>query len=275
MQYLKCVDPFQVDDDEELSDAEPEPPSGTKTADAGGEHDELKMLVEDNNEGETTKTDKNDDLINDAAAIAESIQPKGNTLSSTSVSTKVPFLLKYPLREYQHIGLDWLVTMFDRKLNGILADEMGLGKTIQTIALLGHLACEKENWGPHLIVVPTSVMLNWEMECKKWCPAFKILTYYGSQKERKLKRTGWTKPNAFHICITSYKLVIQDHQSFRRKKWKYLILDEAQNIKNFKSQRWQLLLNFQTQQYVHQLVIYKYKTFRYKNVMYTQKEFKI
>ncbi|XP_049823552.1 helicase domino isoform X3 [Aethina tumida] len=245
---FKDEDDEKVDDDEELSDAEPEPPSGTKTADAGGEHDELKMLVEDNNEGETTKTDKNDDLINDAAAIAESIQPKGNTLSSTSVSTKVPFLLKYPLREYQHIGLDWLVTMFDRKLNGILADEMGLGKTIQTIALLGHLACEKENWGPHLIVVPTSVMLNWEMECKKWCPAFKILTYYGSQKERKLKRTGWTKPNAFHICITSYKLVIQDHQSFRRKKWKYLILDEAQNIKNFKSQRWQLLLNFQTQQ---------------------------
>lgn len=43
-------------------------------------------------------------------------------------------------------------------------------------------------WGPHLIVVPTSVMLNWEMELKKWCPAFKILTYYGNQKERKLKR---------------------------------------------------------------------------------------
>ncbi|KAJ8986037.1 hypothetical protein NQ317_013922 [Molorchus minor] len=214
-----------------------------------GEHDELKLLVEDScKEGEKTKTDKNDDLINDAAAIAESIQPKGNTLSSTNVSTKIPFLLKFQLREYQHIGLDWLVTMYERKLNGILADEMGLGKTIQTIALLAHLACEKENWGPHLIVVPTSVMLNWEMECKKWCPAFKILTYYGTQKERKLKRTGWTKPNAFHICITSYKLVIQDHQSFRRKKWKYLILDEAQNIKNFKSQRWQLLLNFQTQQ---------------------------
>lgn len=73
---------------------------------------------------------------------------------------------------------------------GILADEMGLGKTIQTIALLAHLACEKKIWGPHLIVVPTSVMLNWEMEFKKWCPAFKILTYYGTQKERKLKRQG-------------------------------------------------------------------------------------
>lgn len=57
--------------------------------------------------------------------------------------TKIPFLLKHTLREYQHIGLDWLVTMHDRKLNGILADEMGLGKTIQTIAVLAHLACEK------------------------------------------------------------------------------------------------------------------------------------
>jgi E1A-binding protein p400 len=122
-----------------------------------------------------------------------------------------------------------------------------LGKTIQTIALLAHLACVKGNWGPHLIIVPSSVMLNWEMEFKKWCPGFKIMTYYGSQKERKMKRIGWTKINAFHVCITSYKLVIQDHQSFRRKKWKYLILDEAQNIKNFKSQRWQLLLNFSTE----------------------------
>jgi helicase SRCAP len=80
------------------------------------------------------------------------------------------------------------VAMCDKKLNGILADEMGLGKTIQTISLLAHLAIEKGNWGPHLIVVPTSVMLNWEMEFKKWCPAFKILTYYGNLKERKLKR---------------------------------------------------------------------------------------
>lgn len=57
--------------------------------------------------------------------------------------TKVPFLLRNTLREYQHIGLDWLVTMYEQNLNGILADEMGLGKTIQTIALLAHLACEK------------------------------------------------------------------------------------------------------------------------------------
>ena len=52
-------------------------------------------------------------------------------------------------------------------------------------------------------------MLNWEMEFKKWCPAFKLLTYFGSAKERKTKRHGWSKPNAFHICITSYTLVLQ------------------------------------------------------------------
>ena len=55
----------------------------------------------------------------------------------------MPFLLKHSLREYQHIGLDWMAAMYERKLNGILADEMGLGKTIQTIGLLAWLACEK------------------------------------------------------------------------------------------------------------------------------------
>jgi len=202
----------------------------------------IKSLLDD-----STGQDGANAKLSDAAALAESFQPKGNTLESTKVIAKVPFLLKHSLREYQHIGLDWMAAMYERKLNGILADEMGLGKTIQTIGLLAWLACEKGIWGPHLVVVPTSVMLNWEMEFKKWCPSFKILTYYGTQKDRRQKRMGWTKPNAFHVCITSYKLVIQDHQAFRRKRWRYFILDEAQNIKNFKSQRWQLLLNFQSQ----------------------------
>ncbi|KAG1465772.1 hypothetical protein G6F56_004820 [Rhizopus delemar] len=175
---------------------------------------------------------------------ARKIQPTGNTLSTTKVYTKIPFLLRGELREYQHVGLDWLASLYNNGLNGILADEMGLGKTIQTIALLAYLACEKKVWGPHLIVVPTSVILNWEMEFKKWLPGFKVLTYYGSPKERKEKRSGWYKNNAFHVCITSYQLVLQDQTVFRRRAWQYLILDEAHNIKNFRSQRWQVLLNF-------------------------------
>uniref|UniRef100_A0A669AWU9 Snf2 related CREBBP activator protein n=1 Tax=Oreochromis niloticus TaxID=8128 RepID=A0A669AWU9_ORENI len=204
----------------------------------------MEVLLKEGDSSPSSSGSRPKKEISHIAATAESLQPKGYTLATTKVKTPIPFLLHGTLREYQHIGLDWLVTMYEKKLNGILADEMGLGKTIQTIALLAHLACEKGNWGPHLIIVPTSVMLNWEMELKRWCPGFKILTYFGSQKERKLKRQGWTKPNAFHVCITSYKLVLQDHQAFRRKSWRYLILDEAQNIKNFKSQRWQSLLNF-------------------------------
>ncbi|XP_067286136.1 helicase SRCAP isoform X2 [Pseudorasbora parva] len=236
----------EVEDVQESDDDEEEEDEEDDDDDDGGEGMEV-LLREGDHSPTVTTSPRPKKEISHIAATAESLQPKGYTLATTKVKTPIPFLLHGTLREYQHIGLDWLVTMNEKKLNGILADEMGLGKTIQTIALLAHLACVKGNWGPHLIIVPTSVMLNWEMELKRWCPGFKILTYYGSQKERKLKRQGWTKPNAFHVCITSYKLVLQDHQAFRRKSWRYLILDEAQNIKNFKSQRWQSLLNFNSQ----------------------------
>ncbi|KAI5285425.1 swr1 complex component, partial [Ascosphaera aggregata] len=162
------------------------------------------------------------------------------------IKTPIPKLLRGTLRKYQHYGLDWLAGLYNNNINGILADEMGLGKTIQTIALLAHLAIEHEVWGPHLVVVPTSVMLNWEMEFKKWAPGFKILTYYGSQEERRQKRRGWMDDDRWHVCITSYQLVLQDQQTFKRRNWHYMILDEAHNIKNFRSQRWQTLLTFKT-----------------------------
>lgn len=159
----------------------------------------------------------------------------------------VPSLLRGTLRPYQKQGLNWLASLYNNNTNGILADEMGLGKTIQTIALLSYLACEHHIWGPHLIIVPTSVMLNWEMEFKKFAPGFKVMTYYGSPQERARKRKGWNKMDAFHVCITSYQLVVHDHSSFKRKKWRYMILDEAHNIKNFRSTRWKSLLNFNTE----------------------------
>ncbi|CAO3627674.1 unnamed protein product [Cunninghamella echinulata] len=213
------------------------------------EYDSINMTDTENENNDIESVDK---MYESSAYETETekqqqqatILPTGTTLSTTNVSTRVPFLLRGTLREYQHVGLDWLVSLYNNGLNGILADEMGLGKTIQTIALLASLACEKGIWGPHLVVVPTSVLLNWEMEFKRWLPGFKILTYYGNPKERKEKRVGWSKENAFHVCITSYQLVIQDQSAFKRKPWQYLILDEAHHIKNFRSQRWQVLLNF-------------------------------
>ncbi|KAJ6590080.1 SNF2 family N-terminal domain-containing protein [Mycena vulgaris] len=143
-----------------------------------------------------------------------------------------PLLLRGLLRPYQQSGLEWLASLHLNNLNGILADEMGLGKTIQTISLLAHLACDRGIWGPHLIIVPTSVLLNWEMEFKKFLPGFQILSYHGSTKRRRELRQGWNEKHHFNVCITS--------------PWYYMILDEAHMIKNFKSQRWNTLLMFRS-----------------------------
>lgn len=195
-----------------------------------------------------TEADKPADDVEEVEDVVMKDTESGalTPISQKKHKTEIPFLLRGTLREYQHDGLDWLAGLYANNTNGILADEMGLGKTIQTIALLAHLACQHEVWGPHLVVVPTSVMLNWEMEFKKWCPGFKILAYYGTQEERKRKRQGWNNDDVWNVCITSYQLVLQDQQVFKRRRWHYMILDEAHNIKNFKSQRWQTLLGFNT-----------------------------
>lgn len=179
--------------------------------------------------------------------VEEEVQEMEEIEKETESDFPVPFLLRAKLRPYQLAGLEWLANAYKHKINAILADEMGLGKTIQTIALLAHLACDYGIWGPHLIVVPTSVILNWEMEFKKFLPGFKILTYYGTQEERKKKRKGWQLENAFQVCITSYQLALSDQHIFRRWNWQYMVLDEAHNIKNFRSQRWQTLLGFKSQ----------------------------
>jgi E1A-binding protein p400 len=183
-------------------------------------------------------------LIESTVNMATQLMPTGPTLGTANVHVNVPFIIRGILREHQHVALNWLVSMYEKNLSGILADETGLGKTLMTIAMLAWLGCERGIWGPHLIVVPTSVVVDWEMEIKKFTPAFKVITYSGSQKERKAMRQAWSKTNDFHICITSYQLVILDQAAFRRKKWKYLVLDEAHHITNFCSQRWQTLLQF-------------------------------
>ena len=154
------------------------------------------------------------------------------------------------LKEYQLKGLRWLDNLFEQGINGILADEMGLGKTIQAIALLEHLGESKGNWGPFLVVAPSSTLHNWRKEIKRFAPNLKVLPYWGGLKERKLIRKYFNSknlgtPNApFHVVVTSYQLVVADEKSFQRMKWQYMILDEAQAIKNTGSQRWKILLGF-------------------------------
>lgn len=151
-----------------------------------------------------------------------------------------------PLRAYQRTALQWMINLYTNDLNGILADEMGLGKTVQTIALLCYFAQYKQDWGPHLIVVPTTVVLNWQTELMRWAPGLRVITCIGSRDERVALRKGWSKPGAFDVCITSYNVFMRDQDSFRRLYWGFLVLDEAHHIKNFASQKWQALYELKT-----------------------------
>ncbi|MGH0140743.1 UNVERIFIED_CONTAM: hypothetical protein FKN15_072254 [Acipenser sinensis] len=186
--------------------------------------------------------------IAEVAAAAELLLPKGSARATAVFRKAAPFLLHGSLREYQQIGVDWLASLYKKHLNGILADETGLGKTVQTAAFLAHLACKEGNWGPHLVVVRTCKILSWEMEIKRWCPSLKILVYLGNKKERRLKRRMWSESNGFHVCLTSYKLLLKDHEDFLRKRWKYLVLDEIQLLKNMTEKHWETILTLKSQQ---------------------------
>uniref|UniRef100_A0A0N4Z1Y8 Helicase ATP-binding domain-containing protein n=1 Tax=Parastrongyloides trichosuri TaxID=131310 RepID=A0A0N4Z1Y8_PARTI len=176
----------------------------------------------------------------------QTLQPQGFTLETAHINVEQPSMIRGVLREYQLLGLNWLYTLFKRHVNGILADEMGLGKTLQTISLLAYLVEKERIWRPHLIIVPTSVILNWDMEFKKWCPNFKTLVYHGPASRRNELRKGWTKDDSFDVVITSYKIITNDIKAFRKRKWQYLILDEAHTIKNFKTQAWQKLVSLKS-----------------------------
>lgn len=233
--------------DEMVVDEEPTEYVGSKTPEVQTE-DTVSSREPSNHTSPRTSVTKVTEVesISSAEVKQSSQQPNTSDGGKQRPVTSVSPLLRGTLREYQHEGLDWLANLYASGRSGILADEMGLGKTIQSIALLAHLATTYEVWGPHLIVVPTSVMLNWEMEFKKFLPGFKILTYYGDKAERKQKRRGWMADDSFNVIITSYQLVLQDANSFKRRKWHYMILDEAHNIKNFRSDRWQTMMTFNT-----------------------------
>lgn len=191
----------------------------------------------------------------DSANATEDVEMMGSVDDLGAKSrVPIPSLMRGTLRSYQHAGLDWLASLYRNGTNGILADEMGLGKTIQTISLLAHLAEVHEIWETHLVIVPTSVILNWVTEFHKFLPGFRVLAYYGTLEERALKRRGWAgdphhenrDKRGYNVIITSYNIAMQDINSLRQVQWHYLILDEAHNIRNFNSQRWQTLIRLRT-----------------------------
>ncbi|MCB1083291.1 MAG: DEAD/DEAH box helicase, partial [Simkania sp.] len=139
----------------------------------------------------------------------------------------IPKTVKAELRHYQEEGVHWLERLRLMYLNGILADDMGLGKTLQAIvALTQHKGTAKN---PALVVCPTSLLYNWQEECHKFNPKLKPLIIDGMPNQR--KKLIATIEN-YDVIITSYSLLQKDIESYSPITFSYMILDEAQHIKN-------------------------------------------
>ena len=149
--------------------------------------------------------------------------------------------IEYPklnatLRDYQKYGYKWLKYLTDNNLGACLADDMGLGKTLQAIALLSNLHEEKKK--KSMVIMPKSLIYNWENEIKKFAPKLKVGVYYGINRDfSSLKKVD--------VILTTYGTIRNDIENLLEHKFDLLILDESQNIKNINSQTTKavLLLN--------------------------------
>ena len=172
--------------------------------------------------------------------------------TAQSVSYAVPAVLEKTLREYQKIGYTWMRTLARYHFGGILADDMGLGKTLQVIALLTAFYQEKteqkaagnEGSGselplPSLIVCPASLVYNWGQEFARFSPGIRVLLIAGTAKERQgqlEEQMGVGGSEGAQVIITSYDLLKRDRAAYLRRTFEYEIIDEAQVIKNAKTQ---------------------------------------
>ncbi|MDF2576873.1 MAG: rapA [Chlamydiales bacterium] len=132
------------------------------------------------------------------------------------------------LRSYQQEGVNWLHFLKKFGFQGILADDMGLGKTVQVLAFLSRAQTEEEI---ALIVVPTSLIFNWKREFEKFLPSHKILIHHGPSRYSKIE--GF---KGYNIVLTSYTTLRIDLPLFKKLAFTYIILDEAQAIKNPETQ---------------------------------------
>lgn len=145
----------------------------------------------------------------------------------------IPEALNATLRDYQKQGLNWLNFLDEFGFGGCLADDMGLGKTIQIITFILSQRSKKVQ-NTNLIVVPTSLIFNWEAEVAKFAPSIKILSVYGSNRVKSTK--GFEE---YEIILTSYGTLLSDVTFLKKYHFNYIFLDESQAIKNPSSQRYQ------------------------------------
>ncbi|PHZ12877.1 putative DNA repair and recombination protein RAD54B [Rhizopus microsporus ATCC 52813] len=152
------------------------------------------------------------------------------------------------LKDYQLLGINWMLLLYRKNISGILADEMGLGKTAQVISFLGRLY-ELGDQGPHLIIVPASTIENWSREFKKFCPSLNVRMYHGTQPERMDQRYE-LEEDEYEVILTTYNTAtgsVEDRSFLRNIKFKSVILDEGHMIKNCTSARYKYLMKIKSQ----------------------------
>ena len=136
------------------------------------------------------------------------------------------------MRPYQRRGYSWLSFVTGFGLGACLADDMGLGKSLQMLALL---AARHQTGHPTLLLCPTSVIGNWEKEATKFFPALKLMVHHGASRA---KGSGFQKLAEQHdLVVSSYSLVHRDIETLQKVAWDGVVLDEAQNIKNFETKQ--------------------------------------
>src|SRR5690606_11502482 len=129
--------------------------------------------------------------------------------------------------------LNWLNFLDEFNFGGCLADDMGLGKTIQILAFL-LIQKEKLAQNTNLVIVPTSLLFNWQEEIEKFAPSLSVFTHHGNAKIRSKEQYS-----AFDIILSTYGTLLTDIKLFRSFHFNYVILDQSQAIKNPESQRYQ------------------------------------
>ncbi len=164
--------------------------------------------------------------------IDDSAKQTIDIIENVEYDESPPKNLRGEFRPYQMIGYKWIRKLADMNLHGVLADDMGLGKSFQTIATILKEK-EREVKHPSLIVAPTSCVANWQMEIKKFAPSLEVVMISGSSKRRQNRiRTI----ESADVVIISYSTLRRDIKSLMPILFNYVILDEAQHIKNANTQ---------------------------------------
>ncbi|MEJ5105215.1 DEAD/DEAH box helicase [Chryseobacterium sp. MYb328] len=144
----------------------------------------------------------------------------------------IPTELRAELRDYQHDGLNWLNFLDSFNFGGCLADDMGLGKTLQIIAFILSQR-EKRGKTTNLVVVPTSLLFNWQEEISRFAPSIKVLLHYGPDRQKSINHFS-----DYEVVLTSYGMLLSDIRFLKTFSFNYVFLDESQTIKNPNSERY-------------------------------------